>query len=230
MLPPEKMSAEKWENFMSVYRRRAALDRHLESARILASLAGSYPDERDLQCFAAQTAYYCAHRVKGVQKRNLGLDGVRAAERALAMNAGDYEARVWLILTTFRSREGEGIAAALKEARGARDLLEELVRENPDRFEAYMMLGAFYRELPPLVSFGDTKRALALHEKGVALAPRDPEMLLEYAMTLRKARHRKEAKVAYRKVIEESLAPPLREWETEDARQYARKQLNKVIF
>jgi tetratricopeptide (TPR) repeat protein len=230
MLPPEKMPAEQWESYMSVYRRRAGLEYHLESARRAAALAAEYPEERDLQCFAAQTAYYCAHRVKGSQKREVALEGVRAAERVLALAPEDYEARVWLILTTFRSREGEGIAAALKEAGGARDLLEELVQNHPDRFEAYMMLGAFYRELPPLVSFGDTKRAVALHEKGVSLAPQDPEMLLEYAMTLRKARRKKEAKAAYRKVIEKSIAPPMREWETEDARQYARKQLRKFIF
>jgi len=230
MLPPEKMPQEQWIEFMSVYRDRAVLERHREAARRVAALATDYPDERDLQCFAAQTAYYCAHRVKGEQKRKLGLEGLLAAERALALDSADYEARVWQILTTFRAREGEGFAAALKEAGRVKDLLEDLVREHPDRFEACMMLGSFYRELPPLVSFGDKKRALALHEKGVALAPLDPEMLLEYALTLRKAGRKKEAKAAYRRVIEESDAPPLREWETEDARNYARKQLRKFIF
>ena len=220
-----------WKSMLAIYNQRADLNRHLAAARDSAALAAKFPDDSFLQIFAARTAYHCAHRVKDNRtRRAVALAGVEAARRLLDRDPDNYDARYWHALNTFRARESEGIPAALKGAREARDFLEEMRKTSPERFEAYMLLGVFYRELPPLVSFGDKKKALQLLEKGAGLAPRDPEMLLELAAAYRKVGRKKESRATYNRVIHDSDAGPYGDWEAEDARDYARKQLKKLFF
>ncbi len=229
--PGEQVPQSEWDALLAIYERRSALDEHRLAADRAAELAARFPEDRFLQIFTARTAYYLAHRLKdGNERRNVALRGVDAASRVLQRDPGDYDARYWHALDTFRAREAEGISAAIRGAREARDYLESMRRHEPDRFEAYMLLGVLYRELPPVVSFGDKKRALQLLESGAKLAPRDPEMLLELAAGYRKAGRKKEARATYHKVIDDSVAPPYGDWEAEDARAFARKMLNKLLF
>jgi len=221
----------KWEALMEVYSRRAQLDMHRKAAEMTSRLAGRFPNDRRMQILCALTAYYCAHRLSNQQeKRTVASRGVEAARRVLTLDPGDYDGRYWHAMTTFMSRQTEGIKAALRGAKEARGFLECMLRDEPERFEAYMMLGTLYRELPPIVSIGDKKRALELLERGAGLAPTDPEMLLELAAGYRKVGRKREARAAYRRCIDESVAPEYREWETEDAREYAGKQLRKFLF
>jgi len=220
-----------WLAFLAVYDRRADLEVHRRAVLMAAELAERYPESRAMQVFCARTAYYCAHRLKDSRaKAGMAALGVEAAARVLAADPADYDGRYWRGMNSFKARESEGLTAALREARQVKELLTDMIAAHPDRFEAYMILGALYRELPPLVSFGDKKKALRLLEKGAALAPNDPEMLLELAAGYRKVGRKGEAKVTYRRVIDECPAAPFAEWETEDARQYARKKLKKLGF
>lgn len=229
--PSPAVPPHDWEGLLAMYRLRAEVDQHIAAAEESATLAARHPEDRFLQIFAARTAYYLAHRLKdSAARRDAALRGVDAASRALQADPDDYDARYWHALTTFRARETEGIAAALKGAGQARDYMVSMLRDAPDRFEAHMLLGVLYRELPPIVSFGDKKKAMAHLEEGARLAPRDPEMLLELAAGYRKVGRKKEARATYQRVIDESTAPPFGEWEAEDARQYARKMLNKILF
>lgn len=222
---------EQWQLLKSVYAARASLPRHKEASVLAARLAGEYPGDRQAQLFSATTAYYCAHRVKDhKEKREIAARGVDAANRVLAADAVDYDGQYWLALNTFQSRMAEGIAAGLREAKKIRSYLDAMVKHQPDRPEAYMVLGVLYRELPPLVSWGDKKKALKMLEKAAQLAPRDPEVLLELAAALKKNGRKKEARQTYQRVISDTAAPENREWETEDAREYARKMLNKLFF
>lgn len=225
------MPQQDWDRLLKVYNQRANLDAHRNSARLAGVLAATYESDRDIQIFTAQTAYYLAHRLKNQRERQtVALTGLDAARRVLRQDPSDYDGRLWHALTTFKAREAEGIKAALKGAKDARKYLEEMMQDRPERFEAYMLLGAFYRELPPIVSFGDKKKALRLLEKAASLAPEDPEVLLELAASYRKVGRKQEARDTYRKVIDGSTAPRFREWESEDARQYARKMLSKILF
>ena len=223
--------AEQWKQLKTVYAARASLPRHKEASSFAARLAGEYPGDRQAQLFSAATAYYCAHRVKDhKEKRGIASRGIDAANRVLATDATDYDGRYWLALNTFQSRMAEGIAAGLKEAKKIRSYLDAMVKDHPDRPEAYMSLGVLYRELPPLVSWGDKKKALMMLEKSAQLAPKDPEVLLELAAALKKNGRKKEARQTYQRVISDTVAPENKEWETADARDYARKMLNKLFF
>jgi tetratricopeptide (TPR) repeat protein len=229
--PSAAVPQEEWDALLAMYNRRADLDQHIAAAEESATMAARYPDDHFLQIFAARTAYYLAHRLKDSGARHTtALRGVDAASRALQADHTDYDARYWHAMTTFRAREAEGIKAALKGAKQARDYMLSMLRDDPGRFEAHMLLGVLFRELPPLVSFGDKKKAMFHLEEGARLAPRDPEMLLELAAGYRKVGRKKEARATYQRVIDDSTAPPYGEWEADDARQYARKMLRKILF
>ncbi len=229
--PSAAVPQEEWDALLAMYNLRANLDQHIAAAEESASLASRHPEDRFLQIFAARTAYYLAHRLKDSSDRHTtALRGVDAASRALQADPSDYDARYWHAMTTFRAREAEGIKAALKGAKEARDYMLSMLRDAPDRFEAHMLLGVLFRELPPLVSFGDKKKAMYHLEEGARLAPRDPEMLLELAAGYRKIGRKREARATYQRVIDESTAPPFGDWEADDARQYARKMLKKILF
>lgn len=218
-----------WDAVYAIYNQRAVLAKHVEAAAASAALAAKYPGDKKAQIFCAQTAYYCAHRIeKDSKRKRIALAGVECAKRVLKKNPTDYDGRFWALMTTFKSKSAEGIWAALKEANKVKKVLQEMIAEEPKRPEAYMMLGTLYRELPPLLTWGDAKKGVELLEEAARLAPHDPEILLELAAAYAKVGRKEEAKAAYRKCINDSKAPPDRSWETEDARAYAKKKLNEL--
>jgi len=101
-------------------------------------------------------------------------------------------------------------------------------KDEPKRAEAYMMLGTLYRELPPLLTWGDPKKGVELLEEADRLAPNDPEILLELAAAYAKVGRNQEARKTYLKCINDSQAPKDRKWETQDAKDYARKMLKEL--
>jgi len=224
-----KVSEQEWQELMELYSKRANLEMHRAAAAGAAGLAATYPEDREVQLFCATTQYYCAHRLTDHgRKKEVASQGVAAAGRMLHLDPHDYDARYWWVLNQFQARMVEGIPAALREARKIRTYIDDLIADEPGRFEAYMMKGVLYRELPPLISWGNKKKGLKMLQKAAAIAPTDPEVLLELAAAYAKVRNKKEARLAYRRVIDESTPPPNREWETEDAREYALKMLKKL--
>lgn len=224
-----KVTKLEWQELMGIYAKRANLEMHRAAAAGAAGLAATYPEDREVQLFCAITQYYCAHRLTDHgRKKEVASQGVAAAGRMMKLDPGDYDARYWWVLNQFQARMAEGIPAALREARKIRKYIDDLIVDEPERFEAYMMKGVLYRELPPFISWGDKKAAVKMLEKAASIAPRDPEVLLELAAAYAKVKKKDKARVTYQKVIHESTPPPNREWETEDAREYALKMLKKL--
>jgi tetratricopeptide (TPR) repeat protein len=224
-----KPTQAEWDALKEVYKQRAKLAKHKEAAKAAADLAAKYPDDKDTQIFCAMTAYYCAHRIKDdEEKKTTALTGVECARRVTDKSPKDYDGRYWGAMTTFKSREAEGIMAALNEAGKIKGFLEEMIKDEPDRYEAYMLLGAMYRDVPGVISWGDNAKAIWMLEKAATLAPTDPEVLLELAAAYDVAGRPEEARKTYRKCIDESKAPKDRSWETEDAKDYARKKLKEL--
>lgn len=229
-LAQDKMPRKDWDELMKVYNARAELDKHMEAAGASATLAKVYPADKELQVFCAMTAYYCAHRLLNRQriKKKVALRGVACAKRILEIDPKDYDGRFWASMTSFKSRSADGIKAALREANKIKKYLEELQQDAPDRFEAYMLLGTLYRELPPVLTWGNPQKGLELLQKSAELAPEDPEVLLELAAAYAKVGDKENARATYKKCINGSKAPKNRIWETEDAREYAKKMLNEL--
>jgi tetratricopeptide (TPR) repeat protein len=226
----EKMPQSKWDALLSVYQARDSLAKHKEAAATAAELAGEYAADKELQVFCAMTAYYCAHRLldNEKEKKRVALRGVDCAKRILKQNPKDYDGRFWASMTSFKSKSADGIKAALKEASKIKKYLEQLQKDDPSRFEAHMLLGTLYRELPPMLTWGNPKKGLELLLKAEALAPNDPEVLLELAAAYAKVGDKEKARATYNRCIHESKAPRHRSWETEDAIAYARKMLKEL--
>lgn len=226
----EKAPKAQWDALYAVYGQRAELAKHRESAKLSAELAVKYPADKQLQIFCAQTAYYCAHRLldKEDQKKATAEAGLKCAERILEKNANDYDGRFWASMTSFKAKSADGIRAALKEANKIKKFLEQMKKDKPKRPEAYMMLGTLYRELPKLITWGDPEKGLELLQKADELSPMDPEILLELAAAYDKVGQEEKAKETYKKCINDSKAPKDRKWETQDAKDYAKKMLKEL--
>ncbi len=229
-LAQDKLPKKDWDELMKVYDARAELDKHREAVAGASTLAKVYPADKELQVFCAMTSYYCAHRLleREKEKKKVALLGLACAQRILKANPKDYDGRFWASMTSFKSRSADGIKAALKEANKIKKYLEELQQDEPNRFEAYMLLGTLYRELPPVLTWGNPKKGLEMLLKSASLAPDDPEVLLELAAAHAKMGDKVNARATYQKCINGSKAPKNRSWETEDAKAYARKMLKKL--
>jgi len=210
-----------------VYKQRADVKKHKDAAKAAKDLAAAYPKDKELQIFCARTAYFCAHRIKGEAKAKIAGWGVECTKRILKENNKDYDARYWWARTSLKARESEGIQAALKQANVVRDFLAELIKDEPKRFEGYMSQGAVLREIPGILG-GDKKKALEVLKKGYEIAPRDAELLLELAAAYAANGDKETAKTMYDKCIKDSDKPEHLEWETEDARAYAKKMKKKL--
>jgi len=226
--PADKVTDDEWKSFYAVYEKRAALAKHKEALGLLVDLASRYPGEKRVQVLCAMTAYSYAHRLDDKGRVEAARKGIPCAERILERDKKDYDGRFWHAMTTFKAKSAEGIRAALKESTRVRKYLEEMIKDEPDRFEAYMLLGSLYRELPPVLTWGDPKKGLEILEKGTGLKPDDPEILLELAAAYAKVGEKEKARATYLKCINDSKSPKDRTWETEDAREYARKMMKEL--
>jgi len=207
---------------LRIYAERADLARHKAAAEAFRDLAAAYPKDKEIQIFAARTAYFCAHRLKGDDKEEVASWGVECAKRILALDKTDYDGRYWWARNSLKQRESEGIQAALKQARVVRAFVDRMIKDEPGRFEGYMALGSMLRGIPGFLG-GDRKKSLVILKKGYELAPKDAELLLELAAAYAVNGDKEKAAATYDECINDSDRPKHLEWETEDARAYAKK-------
>lgn len=220
----DKTSADEWSALRTIYKERANLEKHKAAAAEAVRLAAKYPEDREMQLFCSMTSYYCAHRLSDKKlKEKVAKKGVECSKRVLSKDKTDYEGRYWWAMTFAKSQEAEGITKLAEKSKEVKAYLEKMIKDQPKRYEAYMMLGALYRELPKWISWGDPSKAVELLEKAVELNPKDPEVLLELAAAYAKVGRKKEASETYDKCISGSVPPKDKEWETDDARAYAQK-------
>jgi len=226
--PSGKVPDDEWKSFYAVYDKRSELAKHKEALGLLVDLATRYPEDKRVQVLCSMTAYSYAHRLDDKGRMAAARQGIPCAERILKTDKKDYEGRFWHAMTTFKAKSAEGIRSALKESTRVKKYLEDMIKDEPNRFEAYMLLGSLYRELPPVLTWGDPKKGLEILEKGTALKPDDPEILLELAAAYAKVGEKAKAKATYLRCINDSKSPKDRTWETEDAREYARKMMKEL--
>jgi tetratricopeptide (TPR) repeat protein len=217
---------------MTAYRARAALDRHEAAWQGFVEVATRQTDTREAQLWCARTSFFLAHRLVQAGRKKDGARtakaGIACATRMQQIRPEDYDGRYWELMNRHKSASTMNLIKAFKAAKPMRKALEDLIALDPKRHEGYVFLAMAYRELPSTLSWGDDAKALQYARKGVELAPRDPEALLELAESLRENGHDDEARRTYRAVSSASDAPPHLEWETEDARRWARRQLKRM--
>ena len=216
---------------LAVYQQRADEAKHKLAQQKLAALAGQFPKDYELQIWCARTSYYYAHRRLQAGDSDtcsqIANQGVRCAKRAREIDPRGYEGRYWWVMDRVKAGTSTGIRAALKAVKPMKEFLEKMIADFPQRFEAYMCLGVLYRELPSFISWGDDEKALEYLKKAEALGGKNPELLLEIAEAYLKNGDDRTA-IDYFQKVESSDVPTHMEWETDDARQWARKRIKDI--
>lgn len=215
---------------MSLYAKRADVTQHVAAVSALSELGQAHPTDREVQFWCARTASYAAHRIfDSTVKKKIASRGVKCAQRMLDMDATDYDGRLWWILCRLRYEAGRNPIDALKAAPRFKVFIAKMIKSAPKRSAAYMMLGVLMRELPGApISFGDPVRALKLLEKADKLTPNEPEILLELANGYAKLDRLDEARATYERCIQKGVTRKGLEWESDDARKYAKKMLAEM--
>lgn len=213
------------------YVRRSALESHEKAADAFFEVGKKHPESLEAQVWCARTAYYAAHRLRDDKKRmrRVAALGQACGERLLARFKGEYQAEIWAVLARFRSASASSWLPPLGEIERIAKQLEALRAGSPGEHLPYMLLGALYRELPgwPL-SIGDKKKSFELLTAGLKLVPNDAEMLLQMAETQRALGDKPRAVATFRLCIEKGTGPAELSWETQDARDWAKKVLSEI--
>ena len=213
---------------LAAYKARASMAKHAEAWEAFSRLAGERPTDYGTQIWCARTSFYYAHRlVQAGDKKGCARaarTGSECARRAQAIRPGDYDGRYWELMNGYKEGATLSPVGILRAVKPVRAWLEELIARNPDRYEGHVFLAMAYRELPSVISWGNDKKALEHAKKAEAIAPRDPEVLLEMAEALYE-NGEKESALLYFKKVGASDVPKDLEWETEDARAWAVKRL-----
>jgi len=216
---------------LAAYRGRADMAKHKAAYDAFAKMAAARTGDFDAQVWCARTAFYYAHRrVQAGDKKGCAQAaraGVECARRAQAIRPGDYDGRYWELMNQYKEGATLSPVGILKAVKPVRAALEELISRNPKRYEGHVFLAMAYRELPSVLSWGDDKKALEHARAAEALAPRDPEVLLEMAEALYENGEKASAELYFQRVGTSDVPKDL-EWETEDARTWARKRLEEI--
>jgi tetratricopeptide (TPR) repeat protein len=98
------------------------------------------------------------------------VEGEGYADKAIAADPANDLGFFWKSANIGRWGQVKGVFNALGKATDIRDLLLKVLSINPDRSDAYFVLGQLYRELPGWpISFGNNDWAVSLGRKAVDL-------------------------------------------------------------
>jgi tetratricopeptide (TPR) repeat protein len=125
-------------------------------------------------------------------------EGQGFADKAIAADPGTDLAYYWKSANIGRWGQVRGILDSLMKAQPMKDLLVKDLSINPERSDAYFVLGQLYRELPGWpVSFGDMAAAVSLGRKAVDLrqgqveAGTEKEFVYNFATELAKTLYKR---------------------------------------
>jgi hypothetical protein len=113
-----------------------------------------------------------AEKAKKTQDEVLGyfVEGEGYADKAISADPSNDLGYFWKSANIGRWGQVKGVFNALGKAPDIRDLLLKVLSLNPDRSDAYFVLGQLYRELPGWpISFGNSDWAVSLGRKAVDL-------------------------------------------------------------
>lgn len=218
---------------MEIYNKRTDLRSFGAAVKKLKAVADKYPSYYDAQWKLSRAYYYLSQRY---EKRKddiptaakLSKIGSAYGKKALKIKPKGYDGLYWQLANEVRVVAAESKIRAFSMAGEVMATLHGMIKAEPNRFEAYMVLGGMYRVLPgPPLGKGDMKKALELVKKAEELAPTDPEVLLELAETYLAMDDTTTAKLYYEKAAK-APSPPEKDFETEDAHEYAVDQLKKL--
>jgi hypothetical protein len=95
------------------------------------------------------------------------VEGEGYADKAITADPRNDLGYYWKSANIGRWGQVKGVVNSLFKAGPMRDLLVKELSLNPDRTDAYYVLGQLYRELPGVISFGNVDAAVSLGRKAV---------------------------------------------------------------
>lgn len=216
---------------LALYEKRTDPVIHRKAWDAVVAHAKANSDDYPAQIWCARTSFHFAHRrVQSGAKDDCGkiaLVGIECALQALRIRPKDYDGRYWELMNRHKAASTMNLVKAFKKAKKMRPALEALISQDKTRFEGYLFVAMAYRELPSVISWGDDEKALEYAKKAFALQPRDPEVLLEMGECHRENGNDDLARDFYERV-QSSDIPKYLEWETGEARRWARRQLDRM--
>ena len=142
-----------------------------------------------------------AEKAKKPTEEVLGFftEGEGYADKAIAADPDNDLGYFWKSANIGRWGQVRGVFNALGKAAPIRDLLLKVLSINPDRSDAYFVLGQLYRELPGWpISFGNVDWAVSLGRKAVDLnlqevaAGKEKDNSFDFSTELAKTLHQRD--------------------------------------
>jgi tetratricopeptide (TPR) repeat protein len=196
---------------------RAALERAIQS---LSAESAKKPQDAGVQYRLAQASSYLAEvaieqRDKNVA-RTAAEEGMRAAEKAVALKAADPSYHLVLGTLCAQAIVGGNLLAGMRYGKCALDEVTRAIELDPKNPHGYLSrgVGNYYR---PAQFGGGIDKAIADFEKAISMDPKLAEAHLWLGVTLRKANRNADARKAFEKSLQ--LNP---------ARVWAKQQLDKT--
>jgi len=228
-LTPEA-KAKRMAEAEEFYKKRADLNSHHKVLHAFAKLADDFADDYELQWRTSKYYYYLAGRYKEDNEKALPYYklGSKYGKRAMKAKPGGYDGKYWWMINFVHTTLGESELKILTESKKIKAVCEELIKLDPKRHEAYMLLGGMYRSLPGFpIAWGDNEKSLELLLKAEKHVPDDAELLIEIAESY-VALGKKDPAVKYYEKAAKTPDIPGMEFECEDARVYSKKRIDEL--
>lgn len=199
-----------------------------QAVELIERALANEPADYQLLWRAARAYYYIGAGAAAQERLSWYERGIDAGRRATAQNPNSVEGHYWLGACYGGYCQEKGGLAALRAARKVRAEMEAALRLDAgyEDGSALMALGEIDRRLPRFFG-GDLNRAVAYLERGLALAPRNPQMKCALAEAYLDAGRRDDA----RRQLEELLQLPVttRINENRRAQERARGLLSRLV-
>jgi len=177
---------------------RAALEKDVSA---LSAAAEKAPHDAEAQYRAALASSYLAEVSLELHDKNqaerAAEDGIRAAERAIAINGRNSE--YYRVMGTLCGQAAAGgMLAALSYGKRAREAIDKALELDPKSARAYLARGVGNYYLPEAFG-GGASVAVPDFRKAAELDPGSAEPYLWLGLALRKEHHNAEARQAFEK-------------------------------
>ena len=143
------------------------------------------------------------------------VEGEGYADKAITADPRNDLGYYWKSANIGRWGQVKGVVNSLFKAGPMRDLLVKELSLNPDRTDAYYVLGQLYRELPGVISFGNVDAAVSLGRKAVDAREaqvqkgQEKELVYNFYTELAKTLHKRNWSAATRAAEQKNKAGKL---------------------
>lgn len=194
---PANNALKKYENILSL--EPDNYDALWQASRILLWIGDHSPEEEQVEIY---------------QK------GMDYGKKAIDLYPEGIEAHYWYGSNIARYGSARGIFKSLQYISPLVEVMEKLIKLDPQHHKAYMVLGIIYQQAPPWpVSVGDLDKSEEYLKRAISIYPHSLHSQLELGITYNKMKKWDLAKIQFKKVIdmpfEEEYTPENKEYKEE---------------